>query len=194
MKGQRGGVVALWVVFVAVAITSGWIAVQMVGNAVSPASVPVLNASDVSARLATSSPDQEKPTPKPTKTQSKKKHHDSTKHPTHKPTPTTSPTPTPTSTKPRPSPSQTASSQPAVVRTLASRGGSVVAACRSGSVTLRSWSPAVGFRVSEVKRGPATEVEVRFVSKDAEVTMKVTCRAGVPAATNEYDSDSGDDD
>jgi hypothetical protein len=81
-----------------------------------------------------------------------------------------------------------------VVRTLASRGGSVVAACRSGLVTLRSWSPAVGFRVSEVKRGPASEVEVRFASKDTEVTMKVSCRGGVPTATTESDSESGDDD
>ncbi len=81
-----------------------------------------------------------------------------------------------------------------VVRTVASRGGSVVAACTSGRVTLRSWSPAVGYRVDEVNRGPATEVEVKFVSSSSEVQLKVRCVSGVPTGQSEVDDESGDDD
>ena len=36
--------------------SGGWVAVQMVGGAVTSASVPVLTAGEVSARLATASP------------------------------------------------------------------------------------------------------------------------------------------
>lgn len=179
MRDSRGAVAALWAVFAAVAIVSGWVAVQMVGNAVTPASIPVLSASEVSQQLVTSAPTDDAP-PLAEPSASKKK----------KPSATPSQTPT-TSSSPRPSSSPAAT---AAVRTLASRGGSVVAACRSGQVTLRSWSPAVGYRVDEVDAGPDSEAEVRFVNNSAEVKMQVRCVSGVPAARTEIDSDSGDDD
>ena len=186
MRGSRGGVGALWAVFAAVAIVSGWVAVQMVGNAVTPASIPVLTASEVSQRLVTSAPtDAPSPLAEPSASTKSKKKPKATPSQTQKPS---------SSTSPRPSPTPTATSRPAaVVRTLASRGGSVVAACRSGQVTLRSWSPAVGYRVDEVDAGPGREVEVRFVSNSTEVKMQVRCVSGVPSARTEYDSDSGDD-
>ncbi|MEO8107173.1 MAG: hypothetical protein ABI720_07620 [Actinomycetes bacterium] len=68
-----------------------------------------------------------------------------------------------------------------------------MAACRSGQVALRSWSPAVGYRVDEVDPGPAREVEVKFVSNNGEAKMQVQCVSGVPSARTEYDSESGDD-
>jgi hypothetical protein len=176
----------LWVVFAAVAIVSGWVAVQMVGNAVTPASIPVLSAAEVSQRLATSAPSGEAT---PTRSPNVKNTKDG-----KDPKPSSSAT-----QKTSPSPgSTTATSKPpaptAVVRTLASKGGSVVAACRSGQVTLRSWSPAVGFRVDEVDAGPGGEAEIRFVSRTAEVKMQLRCVSGAPVAQTEYDSESGDDD
>ena len=186
MRGSRGAVAGLWALFAAVAIVSGWIAVQMVGSAVTPASIPVLTVGEVSQGLVTSAPtDEPTPVAKPRPSKSKGA-------PSSTPSPSTSsrPSPTPTAsaktttTPPRPK---------AVVRTLASRGGSVVAACSAGQVTLRSWSPAVGYRVDEVDPGPDEEVELRFVSNDSEATMQVRCLSGVPAARTEYGSESGDD-
>jgi hypothetical protein len=80
-----------------------------------------------------------------------------------------------------------------VVKTVSSRGGSVVAACTSGLVTLRSWSTAVGYRFDEWSRGPATEAEIKFASGSNEVTLKVRCVSGVPSGTSEVDEGSGDD-
>ena len=189
MRGSRRSVAALWVVFATVAIVSGWIAVQMVGNAVTPASIPVLNAAEVSERLATSAPSgEDTPAPSPSDKSTKK-----ATTPTSSATKKSSPSPTPGSTTDAVTTSK-APSPTAVVRTLASKGGSVVAACRSGQVTLRSWSPAVGFRVDEVDAGPSGEAEIRFVSRTAEVKMQLRCVSGVPVAQTEYDSESGDDD
>jgi hypothetical protein len=69
-----------------------------------------------------------------------------------------------------------------------------VAACTSGSVTLRSWSPAVGYRVDEVQRGPAAEAEIKFASSSNEVTLQVRCVSGVPSGISQVDNSSGDDD
>ena len=187
MRGSRGAVAALWALFASVAIVCGWVVVQMVGNAVTPASMPVLTSTEVSQRLATSSPTDE-PTPPPLASPSTKQN----KHDGTKPKPSTS-----SSVRPSPTPTTGTTSSPrpvAVVRTLASKGGSVVAACLSGQVTLRSWSPAVGYRVGDVDAGPDRELEIQFVSRTAEVKMQVRCVSGVPSARTEYDSESGDDD
>ena len=70
---------------------------------------------------------------------------------------------------------------------LASRGGDVVASCAAGGAYLDSWSPAQGFVVDGVLRGPAQVARVTFVpatgSDDSDVTMLVSCSAGVPSAT-----------
>lgn len=191
MRGSGRLVAVLWLAFASVAIVSGWVVVQMVGNAVTPASIPVLTAGEVTQRLATSQPTDE-PTPPA-------KPHD--KEPSAKATPTATQKPSgSSSTQPSSQPpggATTSTPKPpaptAVVRTLASKGGSVVAACLSGDVALRSWSPAVGYRVDEVAAGPDHDVEIRFVSSSAEVKMQVRCISGVPAAQTEYDADSGDD-
>lgn len=196
MRGSRGTSAALWVAFAVVAVVSGWIAVQMFGSAVTPASIPVLTAGEVSARLATASP-AITPHPEPTSTKpsgdpTKKPGPKPSDKPSNKPSGSSSPEPT-SSSSPRPSPTSTPRPD-TVVRTLASRGGSVVAACRSGRVTLRTWSPAVGYRVDEVDRGPDNEAEIKFVSSSSEVQMKVRCVSGVPTAETEVDDESGDDD
>lgn len=172
----------LWAVFVAVAVVSGWVAVQMVGAAIAPASVSVLSAGEVSSRLATSTPvPQSSATHRPSDQESDRPSD---------PAPTGSDRPGSS-----PAPSASTQSPSTVVRTLVSRGGSVVASCSGSSVYLRSASPAVGYHFDEWNRGPAAEAEVRFSGDAGEVKMQVTCRAdGVPTATVESDAESGGDD
>ena len=68
---------------------------------------------------------------------------------------------------------------------LTSAGGEVVASCQSADAYLISWSPLQGYEVDGVIRGPAVTARVTFgpttVSPTAaEVTMLVSCSAGVP--------------
>jgi hypothetical protein len=171
----------LWAVFVVVAVVSGWVAVQMVGAAIAPASVSVLSTGEVSSRLATSTPvPQSSATDRPSDRPSDKPSD---------PAPTGSERP---GSSPAPSTSEAPSS---TVRTLVSRGGSVVASCSGTTVYLRSASPAVGYDFDEWNRGPAAEAEVRFSGDAGEVKMQVTCRAdGVPTAKVETEAESGGDD
>ena len=71
---------------------------------------------------------------------------------------------------------------------LASSAGTVVATCQAAGAYLISWSPQQGYEVGDVFRGPAAAASVQFESRTAEVTMTVSCSAGVPSATT-----SGDD-
>jgi hypothetical protein len=66
-----------------------------------------------------------------------------------------------------------------------SAGGEVVASCQPAGAYLISWSPLQGYEVDGVIRGPAATARVTFgpvtVSPTArEVTMVVSCSAGVP--------------
>lgn len=194
---SRAGTAALWVAFVVIAMVSGWIAVTMVGNAVTPASIPVLTSGEVSTRLSTASP-AATPGPEEPGSTEPKSSNEPTNEPSDKgkPQTTAKPSSSPTGST-SPQPQATESTGPAlktVVRTVASRGGSAVAACTSGLVTLRSWSPAVGYRVDEVRRGPSSEVEIKFVSSANEVTLRVRCNVGVPTGSSEVEDGSGDDD
>jgi hypothetical protein len=72
---------------------------------------------------------------------------------------------------------------------LTSAGGEVVASCQPAGAYLISWSPRQGYEVDGVTRGPAVTARVTFspvtVSTSAsEVTMVVSCSAGVPSATS----------
>lgn len=70
---------------------------------------------------------------------------------------------------------------------LTSHGGDVVASCQAGGAYLESWSPAQGFVVGDVHRGPAQTARVTFDpaagSTGAAVIMLVSCSAGIPSAT-----------
>ena len=69
---------------------------------------------------------------------------------------------------------------------LGSPGGDVVADCLPSGAYLSAWSPAQGYLVGAVDRGPAQAVRVTFEPAarfgDSAVTMVVSCSAGVPAA------------
>ncbi|TVZ00567.1 hypothetical protein EAS64_34840 [Trebonia kvetii] len=79
---------------------------------------------------------------------------------------------------------------------LTSRGGDVVASCQTGGAYLDSWSPAQGFVVGDVYRGPAQTAKVTFDpaagSGASGVTMLVSCSAGIPSATT-HTWGTGDD-
>lgn len=174
--------VGLWLVFTAVAVLTGLGAVAIVRGAVTGDGAVPLSAEQVSQQLRSGDV-----SPTPTVTPS---------HPHHATaTPTGSPGP-----RPSHHPSSSATAQPtqssgpghrsAVVRSIGSRGGTVVAACTSGQVYLRSWSPAAGFIVDSYDRGPGTTASIKFASADSatgetEVELSVTCAGGVPTAASD---------
>ncbi len=75
---------------------------------------------------------------------------------------------------------------------LASSAGTVVATCQAAGAYLISWSPQQGYEEGDVFRGPAATASVQFESHADEVTMRVSCSAGVPSATT-TSSWGGDD-
>ncbi len=77
-----------------------------------------------------------------------------------------------------PPPSATAEPEGELIRTP---GGTVIASCSGGMVTLRSWSPAQGYSVDGVEPGPAREAEVEFEAGEREdVELKLGCSADRP--------------
>ncbi|MGV9779021.1 hypothetical protein [Streptosporangium sp. NPDC003464] len=71
--------------------------------------------------------------------------------------------------------------------------GSVTGACDAGQALLLSWSPAPGYGVDEVERGPAAAVSVVFESDDRKTAISLTCPSGKPSTTvrsvTEHDED-----
>ncbi|GGL01814.1 hypothetical protein [Planomonospora parontospora] len=67
-------------------------------------------------------------------------------------------------------------------RAISTAGGNVIARCDGGLVVLRAWSPAQGFQVDDVERGPTARARVEFESDEADVKVEVRCGAdGLPA-------------
>lgn len=70
---------------------------------------------------------------------------------------------------------------------LSTPGGTVIARCAGGQVTLQSWSPAQGYAVGEIRPGPDHEGRVTFERGEDEIEARVWCRAGIPSVTWERD-------
>jgi hypothetical protein len=87
-----------------------------------------------------------------------------------------------------PSAQATATASPTV---LTSAGGTVVAECSAGSAYLVSWSPAPGYEVGLVVRGPTSSAEVAFNSAANRVTMMVSCSTGVPTVSSTVGGNGG---
>jgi hypothetical protein len=176
---------AMWTVFTVAAVTTGLGAVTLVRNALTTPAATTLSQSEVTAQLATATP---RLSPPP-------QMHSAQPTATHQSPSTTSGSPRTTSstgsgstttgqTRTSSPPAGGQSSSPPAVsqtRTLASRGGTVVARCTAGKVYLTSWSPATGYRVEDVVRGPALVTGVWFEGP-YEVHMRLTCEGGVPFA------------
>ncbi|MFC7644108.1 hypothetical protein ACFQX6_27755 [Streptosporangium lutulentum] len=86
---------------------------------------------------------------------------------------------TPTSPSPSPSASTPPPAEPVAGRSgvIDTAGGNVIARCEDGLVTLRAWSPAQGFHVDKVERGPVGRARVEFESDEAETKVEVRCSA-----------------
>jgi len=97
--------------------------------------------------------------------------------------------PPPSATPPAPSPSPPPAPPPATT-VLPSAGGTLVARCQPAGAYLVSWSPAQGYEVSWVSRGPAANAKVAFEGSRKLVTMVVSCRGGVPAASTTVSHDT----
>jgi hypothetical protein len=95
--------------------------------------------------------------------------------------PTTAPPATPT----------TASTAASAPRGLTVPGGTLVAECAGGQVTLTSWSPDQGFRADDVARGPAASASIKFKNDGTENVVVVTCRDGEPHADTVADDHHG---
>jgi hypothetical protein len=70
---------------------------------------------------------------------------------------------------------------------LATAGGTIVASCAAGQVTMLSWSPAQGYRTDDVNRGPAGSASVKFKAGRTELTVTVTCVGDQPEAVTAVD-------
>ncbi|MFD8559085.1 hypothetical protein ACFV1N_17530 [Streptosporangium canum] len=67
---------------------------------------------------------------------------------------------------------------------ISTEGGTAIARCEKGLVTLRAWSPAQGFQTKDVDRGPDRRVRVEFESEETEVKIEVWCSpSGFPVHT-----------
>lgn len=75
-----------------------------------------------------------------------------------------------------------ASPTPGPPRQFATSAGVATAQCIGQLAYLLSWSPAPGYRVDDVQRGPALEARVTFVmfSTRQEAELTVRCVAGMP--------------
>jgi hypothetical protein len=217
----RGGA-ALWVLFTVVAVGAGLAAASSVGSAISDAGSQPRSDAQIRAALgaaATSPRAGVSPTATPASGGGRPHQHDS--HRPHAsaspgtgtgggPGATTAPSstqrpshPGPTSSTPTGGGQHDGSGGPTggtgggqggteQRATLSSSAGTVVASCTNDNVTLLTWSPALGYRVNEVHRGPSREAEITFAGDShADVTMVVTCGSdGRPRATVETDSGS----
>jgi len=92
-------------------------------------------------------------------------------------------------------PSHSPTSGGSVTLVLTSSGGSVVARCSSASssasVYLVSWSPAQGYQVDEVRRGPAAVASIHLESDHGEVSVNYSCSATGPVQQVQNDDGTG---
>ncbi|WP_146178046.1 septum formation initiator [Nonomuraea fuscirosea] len=97
---------------------------------------------------------------------------------TRTPSATGTSTGTPTSTGAPPSATPSRTPRDKLIR---SAGGTVIASCDGGLVTLRSWSPAQDYSVDSVDAGPAREAKVEFEPDEGEdVELTIVCSGGSP--------------
>lgn len=76
---------------------------------------------------------------------------------------------------------------------LTSVGGTVVAGCEAAGAYLFSWSPAQGYGVTKVIRGPAATTKVTFTDSRKLVTMVITCPSGEPSTSTTVTNWGGDE-
>jgi serine/threonine protein kinase len=68
-------------------------------------------------------------------------------------------------------------------KTFPSLGGSVVATCDGTLAYLQSWTPAPGYKVMNLHRGPDTNASLIFHANQSRITVSITCPAGQPESS-----------
>lgn len=58
----------------------------------------------------------------------------------------------------------------------------MLAQCQGTNAYMLAWSPAQGFAVDDVQRGPAQTASLIFTNGPIEMLMRVSCKGGVPVA------------
>jgi len=166
--------VGAWLLGAAAATGGSLLAVSALGQGLAPAPSQQLTVAAVNHALASEAAE-------------------ATRSPAAMPPVSSSATPlAPRPKKRSPAPSVSPSSpapQPATTD-LISVGGSVVAGCQPAGAYLVSWSPAQGYEDGWYIRGPAPTAKVTFEGSSKLVTMVVSCRGGVPAASTRVSHDT----
>jgi hypothetical protein len=185
--------VGAWLLGVGAATAGSLLAVSLLGQGIAPATSQQLSAATVTQALANET-DEPAPQTASLPAPARSAAHRQKTQPSATPPPQTAGNPPagPAPSEPTdPASAWPTSMPPSVVPTptrsastvLSSQGGTVVAECQSPGVYLVSWSPAQGYEVDHVTRGPAATAQVTFDSTANSVTMAVTCPAGVPTAS-----------
>jgi len=175
--------VAAWLLGAATATAGSLLAISLLGQGITGDSGQLLTQDAVTRALASEAADAS-----PSPVTSPRRQLASPSAPARAPA-SASATATPAATATSaPAPDPATAAAPALAdggTVLTSAGGEVVASCQPAGAYLISWSPLQGYEVDGVIRGPAVTARVTFspvtVSPTArEVTMAVSCSAGVP--------------
>ena len=186
--------VGAWLLGVGAATAGSLLAVSLLGQGIATSTSQQLTESAVQHALAVEKTETQGTDPattgSPSPTPSVARPHQarlSQPVPENEATPSARATRSPAASSPSAQPTATPSST-----VLSSQGGSVVTQCRPAGAYLLSWSPAPGYEVSAVSRGPAPTARVIFNSVANSVTMRVSCATGTPTATSTVASSWGE--
>lgn len=149
---------AAWAVGAAAAVAVGMLALSLIGNPLSDGPIENLNATTVTQTSA------DPPTASPV-----------------------APSSTSTSSAPASKSGSPTASGKSSDRTVNSRGGTVVARCTPGGAYLVGWSPAPGYRLDDIVRGPAPVARVTFGTRSTEVKITISCVSGTVQPFIRYD-------
>ena len=80
---------------------------------------------------------------------------------------------------------------------LFSKAGSAMAVCAAGRAYLQYWSPAPGYQVDDVVRGPAVRVRLELEGAGPSLVITISCANGQPVdriSSGGWDDDGHHDD
>jgi serine/threonine-protein kinase len=181
------GSAVAWFAGAAVAVGVGVLALSLIGNglaagstrALTPEAAPLgpalpgVSLPGPALSLPPLSAISPSPSPTPATPGATARSRRATPHSTRSPTPSATPPATSTHTPPSP---------PAFnsTRQFTFDGGMIVVRCQPNGTYLISWSPAQGFSVRGVHRGPDTDVGVVFAGNHQLIQLGARCVSGVP--------------
>jgi uncharacterized membrane protein YgcG len=153
--------VTIWLAGAVLAAVGVTVALNVLGDGIFGAGGPVLSQADVQRELAQA------------------------------PAASAQPGPGRVSPPPRPSSSPRPAAPAPATGSLATSGGTVLASCSAGQVTLTGWFPAQGYQTDGYSRGPAASAWVKFTSGATEQTVSATCAGHHPRFATARDDKGG---